>query len=174
MITKKRVTINLVSFYIAWWSILISYWKGFIVWGWLVLFIVLASHFFFVSINKKKDLIEVLSIAGLGIVLDTLLFQFKILNFNESLFNFLPPLWLIGIWCLFATTISYSFILLRNRIPAQVLVGGFFAPISYITGAKFSLLSVHEPFPTYYVIHGACWLIFFPLCFAVSKKIKGY
>jgi hypothetical protein len=57
---------------------------------------------------------------------------------------------------------------------AQVITGGFFAPVSYITGAKFGLLTVYQPFAAYYAIHGACWLAFFPLCFYISKKVKGF
>ncbi len=174
MVTKKIIYTNLASFYIAWWSMLISYWKGQPVIGWIVLAIVLAVHFFVVSINKKKDLIEVSIIAGLGILLDTILGNTGILVFKDPLLNFLPPVWLLGIWVLFATTISYSFVFLRNKIPAQIIVGGFFAPVSYITGAKFTLLALYQPFPTYYIIHGACWLVFFPLCFFLSKKMKGF
>ncbi len=174
MLTKKSVFINFFTFYVAWWAILLSNWKGMPVIGWVVFAIVMAIHFFRVSINKKKDATEVLIIALVGIALDTVLFKIGILTFNEPLFGTLPPAWLLGIWFLFATTISYTFILIRNKIPAQVIVGGFFAPVSYITGAKFMLLSLYQPFGVYYAIHGACWLVFFPLCFFISKKVKGY
>lgn len=175
MLTKKSVFINFFAFYFAWWSMLISHWKGMPVVGWSAFVIVMAIHFFRVSINKKKDLIEILVIGGLGILLDTALGNTGILNFKEFYFlGVFPPLWLWGIWFLYASTISYSFILLRNKLPAQIIIGGFFAPVSYITGAKFGLLSVYQPFPTYYMIHGACWLVFFPLCFYLSKKIKGF
>ncbi len=175
MLTKKSVFINFFAFYFAWWSMLISHWKGMPIVGWVAFAIVMAIHFFRVSINKKKDLVEILVIGGLGILLDTALGNTGVLNFNQSYFlGVFPPLWLWGIWFLYASTISYSFILLRNKIPAQIIIGGFFAPVSYITGAKFMLLSVYQPFPTYYMIHGACWLVFFPLCFYLSKKIKGF
>lgn len=173
MLTKKTIFINFFAFYFAWWAILISHWKGIPIIGWLAFTGVMIIHFFKVSINKKKDAKEVFVIATLGILLDAALSQAGILNFNNSLFAILPPLWLIGIWFLFATTISYSFILIRNKISAQVIVGGFFAPVSYITGAKFGLLTLYQPFSTYYLIHGACWLVFFPLCFYISKKLKG-
>lgn len=174
MLTKKSVFINFFAFYVAWWAMLISTWKGMPVIGWVVFAAVMAIHFFRVSVNKNKDAKEVLAIAAIGILLDTVLSQTGILTFNNSFLTILPPLWLIGIWLLFATTISYTFILIRNKIPAQIIVGGFFAPVSYITGAKLGLLSLYQPFPTYYAIHGACWLVFFPLCFYISKKIKGY
>jgi hypothetical protein len=174
MLTKKSVFINFFAFYVAWWAMLISNWKGQPAIGWIVFALVMAIHFFRVSINKKKDVIEVLLIAFLGILLDTALSKAGILIFNNALFGFLPPLWLMGIWVLFATTISYTFILIRHKIPAQVIVGGFFAPVSYITGAKFMLLSHYQPFTTYYIIHGACWLVFFPLCFYISRKVKGF
>lgn len=174
MLTKKSVFINFFAFYVAWWAMLISNWKGQPVIGWIVFAIVMAIHFFRVSINKKKDATEVAIIALVGILLDTALSKAGILTFNNSLFGVLPPAWLLGIWVLFATTISYTFILIRNKIPAQIIVGGFFAPVSYITGAKFMLLSLYQPFSTYYMIHGACWLIFFPLCFFISKKVKGF
>lgn len=174
MLTKKSVFINFFVFYVAWWSMLISHWKGMPILGWIVFAIVMAIHFLKVSINKKKDAKEVLVIALVGILLDTGLTQAGILTFTNTLYNILPPPWLMGIWILFATTISYSFILIRNKILAQVIVGGFFAPVSYITGAKFGLLALYQPFPTYYAIHGACWLVFFPLCFYISKKLKGF
>lgn len=174
MLTKKSVFINFFAFYFAWWSMLIAHWKGQAMFGWIAFAIVMAIHFFVVSINKKKDFIEVLAIGGLGILLDTILGNTGILVFKDSVFSFLPPLWLMGIWFLYATTISYSFILLRNKVKAQIIVGGFFAPVSYITGAKFMLLEVYQPFPVYYAIHGACWLVFFPLCFYISKKLKGF
>nr|BDT27704.1 DUF2878 domain-containing protein [Bacteriovorax sp. HI3] len=174
MLTKKSVFINFFAFYVAWWAMLISNWKGQPLIGWVVFALVMAIHFLRVSINKKKDAIEVTLIALVGIILDTVLFKTGILTFNNPLLGTLPPAWLLGIWFLFATTISYTFILIRNKIPAQVIVGGFFAPVSYITGAKFMLLSLYQPFGVYYMIHGACWLVFFPLCFFISKKVKGY
>ncbi|MBC7714375.1 MAG: DUF2878 domain-containing protein [Rhizobacter sp.] len=174
MLTKKSVILNFFVFYIAWWAMLISSWKNNPVIGWSVFALAMAIHFFRVSINKKKDVKEVVIIAVLGILLDTILAKTGILTFNNSFSSTIPPFWLMGIWFLFATTISYTFILLRNKIPAQIIVGGFFAPVSYITGAKFGLLSLYHPFPTYYAIHGACWLVFFPLCFYISKKLKGF
>jgi hypothetical protein len=174
MLTKKTVMLNFFTFYIAWWAILISNWKNAPAIGWAIWAIVIVIHFFKISINKKKDLAEVFAIAVVGLLLDTILAKTGILTFNNHYSEILPPLWLVGIWILFATTISYSFVLIRNKILAQVIVGGFFAPISYITGAKFGLLSLYQPFSTYYIIHGACWLIFFPLCFYISKKIKGF
>ncbi|MBY0414633.1 MAG: DUF2878 domain-containing protein, partial [Bdellovibrionales bacterium] len=169
----KTVFINFFTFYIAWWSILISEWKGVPVVGWIVFAAVIAIHFLKVSVNVKKDALEMVVIAFSGILLDTALGAAGILTFNNSYSAIFPPLWLIGIWFLFATTISYTFVLIRNKIVAQVIVGGFFAPVSYITGAKFGLLSLYLPFSTYYIIHGACWLVFFPLCFFLSKKLKG-
>ncbi len=174
MLTKKSVILNFFAFYVAWWAMLISHWKGMPVVGWVVFALVMALHFFRVSINKKKDAKEVVLIAVVGILLDTALSRAGVLSFTSPSFGFLPPFWLMGIWFLFATTISYTFILIRNKIPAQVIVGGFFAPVSYITGAKFGLLILSLPFSIYYVIHGACWLIFFPLCFYISKKVKGF
>ena len=174
MLTKKSVFINFFAFYVGWWAMLISNWKGMPIVGWFAFAAVMAIHFFRVSINKKKDALEVVLIATAGIILDTILSNAGILNFNNQVMGILPPVWLMGIWFLFATTISYSFILIRNKIPAQVIVGGFFAPVSYITGSKFLLLTTYQPFSTYYMIHGACWLLFFPLCFYISKKIKGF
>ncbi len=174
MLTKKSVFINFFAFYAGWWSMLISNWKGMPIIGWSVFAVVMAIHFFRVSVNKKKDGLEVVLIALAGIILDTILANTGILNFSNMLFGVLPPAWLVGIWFLFATTISYTFILIRSKLPAQVIVGGFFAPVSYITGSKFLLLTTFQPFPTYYMIHGACWLVFFPLCFYISKKVKGF
>lgn len=173
MMTKKTVFINFFTFYIAWWAILISQWKNQPAIGWIIWAVVIGIHFYKVSINKKKDAIEILLIAVAGLILDTVLAKAHVLTFNNPVSEFLPPLWLVGIWILFATTISYTFVLIRNKPVAQVITGGFFAPISYITGAKFGLLSLYSPFWLYYVIHGGCWLIFFPLCFYISKKVKG-
>ena len=174
MLTRKSVFINFFAFYVAWWAMLISNWKNVAAIGWGVFAIVMAIHFFRVSINRKKDAKEVIIIALAGVILDTILAKTGILTFENPVSPTFPPLWLWGIWFLFATTISYTFILIRNKIPAQVIVGGFFAPVSYITGAKFGLLSLYQPFPVYYAIHGACWLVFFPLCFWISKKVKGF
>lgn len=174
MLTKKAVFINFFTFYVAWWAMLISHWKNQPAIGWLIFLLALVVHFFRVSINKKKDAMEVVAIAVAGIFLDSALGAGGILTFHDSFSTIIAPLWLMGIWVLFATTISYTFVLIRNKVLAQVVVGGFFAPVSYITGAKFGLLSTFQPFGTYYLIHGACWLVFFPLCFYISKKLKGF
>lgn len=174
MLTKKTVFINFFTFYIAWWSMLISQWKGMPVIGWAVFAVVIAIHFLKVSINKKKDATEIAIIAVIGVLLDTALAKAGMLTFQNSYSEFLPPLWLVGIWILFATTISYTFVLIRNKVVAQIIIGGFFAPVSYITGSKFLLLTTYQPFSTYYLVHGACWLVFFPLCFYISKKVKGF
>jgi hypothetical protein len=177
VLTKKTIIVNFFSFYVGWWAILISNWKNAPIFGWIIFIIVMAIHFFRVSINKKKDALEIFLIALAGLILDTALAASGVLTFTNSYSAVFPPFWLIGIWILFATTISYSYQLIRNKISSQVIVGGFFAPVSYITGAKFGLLNLYPALPitfsTYYIIHGGCWLIFFPLCFYISKKVKG-
>lgn len=172
--TKKSVYLNLFIFYVGWWSVMLSQYKQNPIIGWVILAAVLIIHFYFVAVNPKKDAIEVLAIGALGYLLDTALLNTNVLSFNDAIKGILPPLWLAGIWILFAITISYSFILIRNKVLVQIIVGGLFAPVSYITGAKLNLLGVYQPIGTYYLIHGACWVVFFPLCFFISKKIKGF
>lgn len=176
MLTKTKYFTNLIAFNIAWWALMLTapnpHPTTRLI-GPIVAVLVLALHFFWVSVNKKKDLYEVLVIAALGIILDSTLNITGVLTFT-GIQGFLVPLWLIFIWPLFATLISYTFVVIRNKLINQIIVGGLFAPFSYITGAKLGLLTINLDFKIYYIIHALCWVVFFPLCFKISKKIKGY
>lgn len=102
----------------------------------------LVLHFCFIE-NPKSELYLVFSIAFAGILIDSLLTNFDVFNFEffqsapQSRLIFLNiPLWLIALWFAFGATVNHSLSLLKSYVWLRIFTGLMVVPLSYFTGYK--------------------------------------
>ncbi|RRJ83832.1 DUF2878 domain-containing protein [Aestuariirhabdus litorea] len=99
----------------------------------LALVLVWALHFRFVSQNLREWCM-VLAIAALGVAIDTLLLGLGILDRTDG--TLLPPLWLMALWGIFATTLNHCLSWLHGRGWASLACGALAGPASYYSGTQ--------------------------------------
>ncbi len=149
--------VNLISFYIAWWSVL--YFAK--IESNLLLILISIIYFFihyFVYLKKldsiKKELRFILSVAMLGIIGDLFFHWQHIFILKKNYF-----LWLFLIWPIFTSTLNYSLKKIWNFhwsiLSIMGLVGG---PISYIGASKFELIDYTLNYKTL-ILHGLFWVL---------------
>ncbi|MDC1207733.1 DUF2878 domain-containing protein [Litorivicinus sp.] len=95
-----------------------------------------------------------------GLMMDQILSLLGILNYHEQTTAAIP-LWMIGMWLAFSTTLAHGFHWVWSQSPIWLLIGSIAAGATYVLGAQFAPLSI--PFgiwPTLAILT-ACWLLYF-------------
>ena len=129
--------------------------------------IMLLLHLYYQA--DKNELVLILIVAGVGVLLDSTLIYFGIFVFPDSA---QLPFWLITLWFCFAATVRHSLSFLAKSKILQVLVGGIFAPLSYLAGAKFSVVYITPEFELSYLLLACLWGPLMVLIFAISGWLQ--
>ena len=153
---------NLVGFNIAWFGLVFI--------G--DLFIPVAAVLFIVQLwafqSTKNELLLICLVATTGIWLDYALVYLGVFIFPET--NGIP-LWLITLWIVFAGTIRHSLAFLEKSKLLQFFTGAIFAPLSYLAGAKLSVVYLVPSLGVSYVLLACIWAPLMLMFFALSRWI---
>lgn len=117
----------------------------------------------------KNELVLILIVAGVGVLLDSALIYSGTFVFPGST---QLPFWLITLWLCFAATVRHSLGFLANSKILQCLIGAIFAPLSYLAGAKFSVVYITPPFELSYLLLAGLWGPLMVLVFALSAWLQ--
>jgi len=136
--------------------------------------LIIATHVYLVK-NWYSDIQIILSAGVIGLIVDSTMISHNIFApSHEMAIEGLAPLWLIGLWMLFGTTINHSLVWFRNHLLLAAIAGFVFAPLAYWAGYKFDVLN----FPDDYVYHislfavGICWFFITPFLIWLSQLIN--
>ncbi len=106
-------------------------------------------------------------VGGVGYLVDSVLGLAGVLEFHGGNFGgrLLAPLWLLGLWLVFATTLgsSLSWLSLRPRLAA--VLGAVFGPVSYYAGFKLGAFHLGAPHVRSLFIIAVVWSLLLPLAF---------
>ena len=144
-------------------------WFGLVLWGnsfipIALLFLII--HIFFIS-KVKNELLLIASITIVGILCDSVLEAFQLFIFEN---NHYIPFWLMTLWACFAATICHSLELLASSKLYQLLVGGLFAPLSYLAGYKLNVIDFGQSILVTYVVLSVVWAGLFLLFFYLKEN----
>ena len=158
--TSKFWIINLVLFQLAWFSCaLLTPYASWIVPAIISLHLILSP-------SKKIDA-RILLAAVLGVMVDLLLMAFNIISFDTSHF----PLWLVGLWAMFAISLNHSLAWLAKLKTWQVsLIGAIGGSTSYLAAIKFE--AIITPFNTMEIllVYAFIWALLLPVMIAYQRK----
>lgn len=131
---------------------------------------ILFAHLYMVT-DKLTELLLIITSGLLGFVIDSVLI-------SQGLFvaagiiglQGMAPLWLIALWMLFAITVNHSLGWLQGRYLVAGLLGLIFAPVAYLAGDKFGVLTISADHGMYQVllVIGAVWAVVTPLLLLIS------
>jgi hypothetical protein len=109
-----------------------------------------------------------------GAVFETLLVQAGLLRFDGGeLLAGTAPVWMVGLWANFATTLNVSLRVLRGRLVIASLLGAIGAPLAYYGGQQLNAVQMTEPGPALAAI-ALGWAILTPLLFIAARRFDGY
>lgn len=167
LLTKKyRTVVNVILFQMAWFSCVLlgSHWAL------LAVILILSVHFTVVVPLQQRwsEAVLLLMFALVGFVVECFFQLSGALVYGDAMW--LPPLWLLLLWVMFASTCRYSMYFLSSRLWLAALFGAISAPLSYYAGASLQDgISLNASLAFSVMVIGLIWSIVFPmlLLFAV-------
>ncbi|WP_159821875.1 DUF2878 domain-containing protein [Colwellia sp. 20A7] len=152
--------LNIIGFNIAWFGLILLE-NRFIP----VVLLWIGLHFYFCK-QRVAEAKLIVSVATIGIVIDSALLFFDVFQFKDQL---VIPLWLIMLWIAFAATVAHSLQFLSRAKVFQLIVGFIFPPLSYIVGESLTSMTFGFEVLTTYFILAVIWSILMVLFFHLKK-----
>ena len=165
----KRL-INAIGFQTGWWVCILGVGHGFEVPA-----MALSLKLIWLHIYQAPDRTQELKLAavalGLGIVVDSALQYFSIIQFYGWALWQLSPFWLWILWVLFAMTLNSSLAWLQ-ALPLwlSALAGGVFGPLTYLAGARFAAAAVSSDI-NHIAALALAWAVALPALVVVAKQL---
>ena len=167
---KWPLMVNLALFQAGWFACLLLP----LVYALLVAVVILLIHFAMLvpRMDWRSEAVLLMKAVAVGAVLEVAYLLFGILVKVEG--GILPPLWLLIIWVLFATTFRHGLFWLRDRRLMSALFAALAAPGSYFGGATLNeSMDLGEPIIISLLVVAVSWAIVFPLLMAMVEPLKS-
>lgn len=160
----KKTLYNALVFNIAWLACVLG---GSVV-ALPVTLLVIAVHLKFFSTRIQEALLIAIIIV-VGLVVDSLLLRTGLLIAPDK--SLWPPLWLVCLWGLFATTMNHSLRWFQSHLIASVVMGGIAGTLTYVAGTRLTDFSLKAPLPFTLMAIVVLWSIVFPLCLYITRRV---
>jgi hypothetical protein len=120
---------------------------------------------------RESMLIGAVSLIGLGF--EALRLQLADVAYTSGqAFAFLPPLWLVAMWSLFACTLNLSLRWLRGRLAIAAALGAIGGPLAFVAGVKLGAARFVDARSALLSIGGG-WLVLTPLLLRLAIHFDG-
>ena len=162
--------VNVAAFQLTWWASVLgaASSKGWI--GPAVAACILPLHVC-LAVDRLAMIKTIGLVGGVGYLADSVLGLARVLEFQGNDFGgrFLAPLWLLGLWLVFATTLGSSLSWLSSRPRLAAVLGASFGPVSYYAGFNLGALQLGAPHLRSLFIIAIVWSLLLPLAFRVDR-----
>lgn len=128
----------------------------------------LALHFAWLG-RGWPELQLVVGVALLGAALDSLLYGTGV--FLQAGNRVPPPVWMVCLWPVFATTLMHAFAGLQRRPVVAALLGGVGGALSYVAGVNLTTVEFAAPLPGL-VLVTVLWAVLFPSLLGVAAWLE--
>lgn len=108
---------------------------------------------------SSRDWAVILTFSIVGYLGDCLIATLLNFQYNNDL-PFFGPLWLLGLWVAFSTTLNHSMKWIFNTPYHTLLIGLLLVPLSYLAGINLSnsdQLNTSISYETLYIYEGIWW-----------------
>lgn len=114
------------------------------------------------------------SMSLIGYIGDSIIAWKSDLIYSRS-FDFFAPLWLLVMWFSFSSTLIFSIKWVFNKLWITIVIGLFFAPMSYVAGIHLSgsYFIAQNNYLFHYLIEGI-WLVVLLTCYRKLNEIYGW
>jgi hypothetical protein len=168
-----RTISNFVLFQIGWFACVLGAANS-MPWTGVVVAALIVTWHLSRSPRPAPELSLILSAVGIGVVFDTLLVQSGWLVYNSPIPSAsFAPVWIIALWCCFATTLNVSMRWMHGRWLVAALLGLVAGPIAYLGGAALGGVEVVALTPALIAL-GAGWALATPLLVRIASRLDGW
>ncbi len=129
--------------------------------------LVIVIHLKFFSGNLR-ELYFIIAVLLFGVVVDSGLIRSGLLIAPDN--SLWPPLWLMSLWALFATTLNHSLKWFQTHLPSAILVGGVAGALTYLAGTRLTGFALKSPQLLTLLLMFLVWCVVFPICLLVARK----
>lgn len=165
---------NFLAFQITWWASVLGAASSIQWFGPAVAVVALSLHIFLVP-DRVTALRRIVLVGFLGYITDSALGLIGVFEFRENTFDvrWLAPVWLLGLWLVFATTFRSSLEWLSDHSRFAAVLGGVAGPLSYYAGDRLGALRVGEPLAQRLIILALVWSLLLPMLCACSRGVRS-
>lgn len=111
--------------------------------------------------TRKKELLILLKVLCIGVLIEIFYLQLGVLVRLDG--SFFPPVWLLLLWGMFATTLSFSLSWLRKKLWIAAVCAAISAPLSYLAGTRLhNLMTLNVSVFFSLLVIAITWAILFP------------
>jgi hypothetical protein len=171
---NAKLIVNFVTFQIAWFACVLGAanampWQAF-----LFVVIIVLLQLILSKANLKKEITLMILIALIGGVFDQLILNHGLLSYSSHGWsNAMVPIWIIGLWIAFGSTLNVSLKWLRNLPIVAIMFGAIGGPLAYLGAEKLGAVKLLiVPDAMFALAIG--WGILMPILLNLSKKFDGY
>ena len=168
-----NIIVNIILFQVSWFACVLSASHQL---EWLALgslAVIIAAHLYLVK-NRQTETSILLLAASVGIIVDSTLISLNVFSASQTpSLPGLAPLWLIGLWALFGSTLNHSLSWFRRHLWLAAMAGLVFAPLAYWSGHRLGALQFTNDYAHYWIllIIGSCWFFVTPLLLWLSQRL---
>ncbi|UUX97449.1 DUF2878 domain-containing protein [Aquabacterium sp. J223] len=160
---------NAVGFQFGWFGVIGLVAAGEAGWALALLAAVLAAHLAVVPAPRAEARL-LLACSGLGLAWETVFNALGLVAYPHGQWAaWLPPLWLVGMWTLFAATLNHSLAWLHGRPWLQAVLGAIAGPMSYAGGVALGAADWQQRTPALVVL-ALAWALLLPLTMALADR----
>lgn len=116
--------------------------------------------------QRRVELRIMTAAVVIGLLCDSILINTGVLQVPGRL----PPLWLLCLWPLFATTLGLALRWFLERPLASAAGGLLFAPMSYFGGSRLAGIGLLQPEWLALLYIGLAWALVFPLLARLHRR----
>lgn len=122
--------------------------------------------------DRRSELAIVAICAGIGISIDSALALSGMFEFSHTNFGLPIPLWLVAIWCGFASSLRHSMRPLIRKPKLAIPLIAFGAPLSYLAAERFGAVDYpNGPLPTALIL-GVVWFVATYVFIKVVQRVE--
>lgn len=162
-----RCTLNAVIFQLGWFCCVLS---GSAL-ALLYVCFALLLHFAFVAQKHQRfsELLVIVAVAAVGWCSDFLLIESGVVLLPDAGWG--PPLWLLALWVLFASTLRHCMLWLNKSYLLTAVLGAVCGPLNYFAGAELAGGAIAQPHLLSTVLLMLTWLAVLPLLVLLANRI---
>ncbi|MFM9914125.1 MAG: DUF2878 domain-containing protein [Methylophilaceae bacterium] len=167
-----QVIKNIAAFQVGWFACVLGGAHGLPWLGLVIAALVLTLHLFHAH-QPRQELYLLIWVFLLGVLFDSVLLNLGWIVFPHDGLGILPPLWMLTLWLLFATTLNVSLRWMRGRAWLAALFGLIGGPMAYWGGSGLGALQLAAPLPMTIAL-ALGWAVLMPLFFKLSTRYDGF
>ena len=154
--------INALGFQAGWWACVAGVGARHEIEALIFCAILISLHLHFSKIAKQETILAAIAVL-IGVVTDSLLQYFSVIDFYGWALGSVSPFWLWMLWAMFALTLNSSleFLKTQSRTTAAFL-GMTMGPLTYYAGAKLGAANL-DATPAHIVLLAVAWTLALPL-----------